>query len=157
MKSRRARPLDAFDWQIVEALQLDARSSLSLLGKRIGLSQPAVSERVKRLEAAGIIEGYTARINYHAVGLDLLAIVRLKTTFDKMPLCLRLFSSMPQILEVHRVTGEDCFVLKVIVPRAAQLESVVDRLAKHGSVTTSIVLSSQRPTPVSQKATMLTD
>lgn len=151
MKSKRKAQLDAIDWRIIESLQQDARTSLSALGKRVGLSQPAISERVKRLESSGVIEGYAARINYQAVGLDLLAIVRIKTTFDKLQACLKLFASMPEILEVHRVTGEDCLVLKVIVPRAAQLESVVDRLAKYGSVTTSIVLSSQRPTPVSQK------
>jgi len=143
--------LDAIDWKLIEELQLDARVPLSRLGKRVGLSQPATSERVKRLEAAGVIEGYTARINYQAVGLDLLAVVRVKTTFEKLQTCIRMFASMPQILEVHRVTGEDCFVLKVIVARSQQLESVVDNLARHGSVTTAIVLSSQPPTPVSRR------
>jgi len=151
MKPRRAQRLDKIDWRIVEELQTDGRIPLSTLGKRIGLSQPAVSERVKRLESVGVIEGYSAKVNFHAVGLDLLAIARIKTTFEKMPACLRLFASMPEILEVYRVTGEDCFIVKVLVPRAAQLESVIDRLAKHGSVTTSIVLSSSRPTPVTQK------
>jgi Lrp/AsnC family leucine-responsive transcriptional regulator len=154
MKSKREAHLDAIDWRIIEALQLDARMSLSLLGKRVGLSQPAVSERVKRLETSGVIEGYAARISHLAVGLDLLAIVRIKTTFDKLQACLKLFASMPEILEVHRVTGEDCLVLKVIVPRAAQLELVIDRLAKYGSVTTSIVLSSVRPTPITQKTAL---
>jgi Lrp/AsnC family transcriptional regulator, leucine-responsive regulatory protein len=153
MGSKRKQSLDAIDWRLIEELQLDARASLSRLGKRIGLSQPAISERVRRLEAAGVIEGYAARINYQAVGLDLLAVVRVKTTFDKLQPCIRMFASMPEILEVHRVTGEDCFVLKVIVARAQQLESVIDRLAKHGSVTTSIVLSSQPPTVVSKRIT----
>lgn len=151
MKSKRAQRLDAIDWRIIEELQLDGRVPLATLGKRIGLSQPAVSERVKRLESNGVIEGYAARVNFHAVGLELLAIVRVKTTFDKLQACLKLFASMPEILEVHRVTGEDCLVLKVLVPRAAQLESVIDRLAKYGSVTTSIVLSSQRPAPITFK------
>jgi Lrp/AsnC family leucine-responsive transcriptional regulator len=99
-----------------------------------------------------VIEGYSARINYQAVGLELLAIVRVRTSFEKLQACLKLFAAMPEILEVFRVTGEDCLVLKVVVPRAAQLQTVVDRLAKHGSVTTSIVLSSLSPVPVSQKA-----
>lgn len=151
MNSKGAHSLDAIDWRLIEELQVDARVPLSRLGKRVGLSQPAISERVRRLEAAGVIEGYTARINYQAVGLDLLAVVRVKTTFDKLQPCIRMFASMPEILEVYRVTGEDCFVLKVIVARAQQLESVIDQLAKHGSVTTSIVLSSQSPTPVSKR------
>lgn len=151
MKSKRKQSLDAIDWRLIEELQLDARVSLSQLGKRVGLSQPAISERVRRLEAAGVIEGYTARISYQAVGLDLLAVVRVKTTFEKLQPCIKMFASMPEILEVYRVTGEDCFVLKVIVARAQQLEAVIDKLAKHGSVTTSIVLSSQPPTPVSKQ------
>src|SRR5688572_23469152 len=114
MNSKGAHSLDAIDWRLIEELQVDARVPLSRLGKRVGLSQPAISERVRRLEAAGVIEGYTARINYQAVGLDLLAVVRVKTTFDKLQPCIRMFASMPEILEVHRVTGEDCFVLKVI-------------------------------------------
>ena len=151
MKSRRVQGPDKIDWRIIEELQKDGRIPLSTLGKRIGLSQPAISERVKRLESLGVIEGYTARVNFQAVGLDLLAIARIKTTFEKMQACLRLFASMPEILEVYRVTGEDCFILKVLVPRAALLESVIDRLAKYGSVTTSIVLSSSRPAPVTHR------
>jgi Lrp/AsnC family leucine-responsive transcriptional regulator len=151
MQSKRTERLDTTDWRIIEELQLDGRVPLATLGKRIGLSQPAVSERVKRLESLGVIEGYAARVNFQAVGLDLLAIARIRTTFEKLQACLKLFASMPEILEVHRVTGEDCLILKVLVPRAAQLESVIDRLAKYGSVTTSIVLSSVRPAPITYK------
>jgi Lrp/AsnC family leucine-responsive transcriptional regulator len=152
MKSRRDKTLDAIDWKLIEALQIDARTSLSALGKTVGLSQPAVSERVKRLESLGIIEGYSARINYTLIGLDLLAIIRVKTTFDKLPACLKYFSATPEILEVYRVTGEDCLILKVVVARASQLEVIVDKIAKYGSATTSIVLSSRPPNPVTKKA-----
>lgn len=86
-----------------------------------------------------------------AVGLDLLAVVRVKATFEKLQACFRMFASMPEILEVYRVTGEDCLVLKVIVAQAQQRESVIDKLAKHGSVTTSIVLSSRPATPISRR------
>lgn len=82
MKPRRAHGLDKIDWRILEELQNDGRIPLATLGKRIGLSQPAVSERVKRLESVGVIEGYSARVNYQAVGLELLAIARIKTTFE---------------------------------------------------------------------------
>jgi Lrp/AsnC family leucine-responsive transcriptional regulator len=151
MKSRRAERLDAIDWRILEMLQVDGRAPLSALARRIGLSQPATSERVKRLESLGVIEGYTARVSFQAVGLDLLAIARVKSTFEKLQDCIELFGSMPEILEVHRVTGEDCFILKVLVPKAAQLESVIDRLAKHGSVTTAIVMSSMPPVPITHR------
>ena len=151
MKSRQAERLDSTDWRILEMLQLDGRAPLSGLARKIGLSQPATSERVKRLESLGVIEGYAARVNFQAVGLDLLAIARVRTTFEKLQDCLKLFASMPEILEVHRVTGEDCLILKVLVPKAAQLESVIDRLAKYGSVTTSIVLSSMPPAPITHR------
>lgn len=151
MKSRQAERLDSTDWRILEMLQLDGRAPLSTLARKIGLSQPATSERVKRLESLGVIEGYAARVNFQAVGLDLLAIARVRTTFEKLQDCLKLFASMPEILEVHRVTGEDCLILKVLVPKAAQLESVIDRLAKYGSVTTSIVLSSMPPAPITHR------
>jgi Lrp/AsnC family leucine-responsive transcriptional regulator len=153
MKSKHIERLDIIDWRIIEELQLDGRVPLSTLGRKVGLSQPAVSERVKRLESTGVIDGYAARINFHAIGLDLLAIARVKTTFERLQACLKVFTSMPEILEVHRVTGEDCFILKVLVPRASQLESVIDRLAKYGSVTTSIVLSSMRPMPITRRTT----
>lgn len=97
-------------------------------------------------------KGYAARVNFQAVGLDILAIVRVRTSFEKLQSCLKLFASMPEILEVHRVTGEDCLILKVVVPKAAQLESVIDRLARYGSVTTSIVLSSLPPAPITYRA-----
>jgi len=152
MKAKHRYELDRLDWRIVEQLQINSRKPLAQLGREIGLSQPAISERVKRLEKAGVIEGYHARVNVHALCLDLIAFARLKTSFQHLKACYQLFASMPEILEVHRVTGEDCFILKVIVPRAAQLEAVVDRLAKYGSVTTSIVLSSLQPSPITRKA-----
>lgn len=155
MNSKRDNSLDAIDWKLIEALQVDARASLSSLGKRVGLSQPAVSERVKRLESLGIIEGYSARINYALVGLDLLAIIRVKTTFEKLHACLKYFAATPEVLEVYRVTGEDCLILKVVVARASQLESIVDKIARYGSVTTSIVLSSRPPNPVTRKAAVV--
>ena len=105
MKSRRGEGLDATDWRIIEMLQADGRLPIAALAKRIGLSQPAASERVKRLESRGVIEGYAARINFQAVGLDILAIVRVRTTFEKLQDCLRLFASMPEILEVYGVRG----------------------------------------------------
>jgi Lrp/AsnC family transcriptional regulator, leucine-responsive regulatory protein len=152
MKTKRALKLDKIDWRIIEELQRDGRMPLSRLGTKVGLSQPAISERVKRLESTGVIKGYAARIDFQALGLDLLAIARVKTTFEKLQACMKLFSSMPEIVEVHRVTGEDCLILKVLVPHAAQLESVIDRLAKYGSVTTSIVLSSLPTAPITQRA-----
>ncbi|WP_291615802.1 Lrp/AsnC family transcriptional regulator [Bradyrhizobium sp.] len=137
--------IDDKDLQIIEALQANARAPLSELGRRIGLSQPAISERVKRLEETGIIEGYGARINARALGLGMMAIVRLRTSHEHIKSCLKRFSDVPNIIEVHRVTGEDCFILKVIVPAPEELETIVDRIAGYGAVTTSVVLRSEQP------------
>lgn len=95
--------LDKKDYRILAALQADARQSLSALGRRIGLSQPAISDRVRRLEEAGVIQGYHARVNMQALGLGLEAIVRVKTTHDRIERCLRGFQAMPEVLEVWRV------------------------------------------------------
>jgi Lrp/AsnC family transcriptional regulator, leucine-responsive regulatory protein len=133
--------LDAKDWSILEALQLEARQSLSALGKRIGLSQPAISERIRKLEDAGIIEGYGARLNLQKLGVGLQAIVRLRTTHQHIASSVKQFESMPEVLEVHRVTGEDCFVIRCAFAEPSDLERIVDHLARYGSVTTMLVLS----------------
>jgi Lrp/AsnC family leucine-responsive transcriptional regulator len=134
--------LDKKDRQILDALQADARQSLAALGKRIGLSQPAMSERVRKLEEAGVIEGYGARINLRAVGLGLQAMIRVRTTHAYIQHYVQLFQAMPEVIEADRVTGEDCFIVRCAFAEPADLERVVDALAAHGSVATSLVLSS---------------
>ena len=134
--------LDKKDRQILEALQRDARQSLAGLGKRIGLSQPAMSERVRKLEEAGVIEGYGARINLRAAGIGLQAIIRIQTHHGGIKPYLALFEAMPEVLEADRVTGEDCFIVRCAIAQPEDLERVVDALAVHGAVTTSLVLSS---------------
>jgi Lrp/AsnC family leucine-responsive transcriptional regulator len=124
------------------------RIAISELGRRVGLSQPATSERVKRLEERGIITGYTAKINPAALGLRMMAVIRLRTTHEHIQICLKQFSEMPQIMEVLRLTGEDCFILKVFVPSPQELETIVDAVARHGAVTTSLVLRSEQPKPI---------
>jgi Lrp/AsnC family leucine-responsive transcriptional regulator len=134
--------LDKKDRQILQALQSDARQSLAALGKRIGLSQPAMSERVRKLEEAGVIEGYGARINLKAVGLGLQAMIRVRTTHAHIQHYVQLFQSMPEVIEADRITGEDCFIVRCAFADPADLERLVDALAVHGAVSTSLVLSS---------------
>ena len=134
--------LDKKDRLILQALQADARQSLAGLGKRIGLSQPAMSERVRKLEAAGVIEGYGARVNLRAIGVGLQAIIRIQTTHAGIASYVQIFQQMPEVLEAARVTGEDCIIVRGAIAQPADLERVVDALAAHGAVTTSLVLSS---------------
>lgn len=140
--------LDRLDIAILEALQENARTPLSEVGRRIGLSQPATSERVKRLEDRGILAGYTARLDAAALGLGMMAIIRLKTTHEHIKPALKAFAEMPHVIEVHRLTGEDCFLLKVLVPTPGQLETIVDTIARFGAVTTSLVLRSEPVKPL---------
>jgi len=149
------RQLDPTDMLIVEIMQADGRISVSELGRKVGLSQPAASERLKRLEERGIIEGYGARVNASALGLGMMAVIRLRTTHEHIRACLKQFSEMPQIVEVLRLTGEDCFVLKALVPSPSELEIIVDSIARYGAVTTSLVLRGEPMKPIGRELVKL--
>ncbi len=141
------RLLDETGWHILEALQENARLSFSELGQRVGLSSPAVAERVRRMEEVGIITGYRAEVNTAKVGYPITAIMRMNPQGEK---CTRFNVSVreiPEVLECYRVTGDDCHVMKVMVSSVEHLESLIDRLSVHGQITTSIVLS----TPVGRR------
>jgi Lrp/AsnC family leucine-responsive transcriptional regulator len=140
--------LDATDIAIIEILQEDGRISISDLGRKIGLSQPAASERVKRLEEQGIVTGYGARIDPVALGLSMMAMIRLRTRHEDCAACLKHFGQMPHVMEVFRITGEDCFLLKVLIPSPGELEEIVDSIGKYGAVTTSLVLRREAPKPI---------
>ena len=142
------RTLDKLDCRILELLQRNARMSNTEIGKRIGLSQPAVTARIQKLEDDGVIEGYGARINARRAGLEISALIRLKTTHDKIEACLRMFDAMPAITAADRVTGEDCFVVRATVGAMSQLEAVIDSLAAFGAVSTSIVLATYPSKPL---------
>ncbi|GJH22564.1 Lrp/AsnC family transcriptional regulator [Caballeronia novacaledonica] len=142
--------LDRLDWRIIETLQVNARVTNTELGKQIGLSQPAVTARIKRLEERGVIEGYSARVNAGLVGRDISALIRIQTTHAQITKCLKAFATMPEIIEAHRITGDDCFVVRVVVQKMSQLEKTIDALARFGPVTTSIVLASYPPKAIGE-------
>ncbi len=136
------RLLDAKGWAILRELQLDARLSFAELGRRVGLSTPAVAERVRNLEAAGVITGYRAEVDPKKLGRPILALVRLSVVGDVLPRVTALVRAMPEVLECHRGTGGDSFTLKAAVASVAHLEALSDRLTPFGTTSTSIVLSS---------------
>ena len=145
--------LDKTGWRILEELQQDARLSFHELGRRVGLSSPAVTERVRKLEDAGIIKGYGAKIDASKVGLPVMAIMRLSTPINPWPHPGDLLRELPEILEFYRVTGTDSYIMKVIVSSIAHLEAVIDRLVPHGPLTTAIVLSAPiSEEPIKQEA-----
>jgi Lrp/AsnC family transcriptional regulator, leucine-responsive regulatory protein len=136
------RTLDEVNWQILRELQEDARLSYSELGRRIGLTAPAVAERVKRLEEAGVIAGYRLDLNLEKVGYPLLVFVRIATD-EKM--CMQfgaIAKQFPEVLECHRVTGGDSYIVQVAVSSVRHLELLLDRLLPYGETVTSVVLSS---------------
>lgn len=131
---------DSVDRRILAILQTEGRLGLTEIGRRVNLSQPAVSARVKRLEKSGVISGYRAVVDPARLGLNIHAVVRLRTTHARVAACLDHFAALPEVVTVHRLTGEDCFLIDVYAATAQRLETVVDSIARFGPVTTSLVL-----------------
>jgi Lrp/AsnC family leucine-responsive transcriptional regulator len=137
--------LDPVAVRILRALSEEPRLSMSALGRRVGMSAPAVTERVRRLEEAGVIRGYRLDIDPAAVGLPVAAWVRVRPGPGQLPKIAELAAGLPEVVECHRITGEDCFLLKIHVPAVDQLETVLDRFLLYGQTTSSIVQSSPVP------------
>jgi Lrp/AsnC family transcriptional regulator, leucine-responsive regulatory protein len=133
--------VDDVDWKLLLELQRNARLSYSELGRRVGLTSPAVAERVHRLEEAGVITGYRVDLDVQKLGHTLTAVIRLQTTEGGCARFARFAPDFPEIHECLRVTGGDSYVMKVVVASIPHLESFIDRLATHGTTITSIVLS----------------
>jgi Lrp/AsnC family leucine-responsive transcriptional regulator len=142
------KALDATDLRLLAELREDARVSLAELGRRVGLSPPAVAERLSRLERDGTVTGYHAGVDPRALGYTLAAIVRMRPAPRQIPKVADVARDTPEVVECHRVTGEDCFYMKVHVRTVEHLEEVIDRFTPYGQTTTSIIQSSpvlQRP------------
>jgi len=133
--------LDARDRILVETLQRDGRASFADLGRACGLSAPAAAERVRRLEAAGVITGYGARIDRTRLGRPLTAFVRLRVPASAHPRLRAALDALPAVRECHSVTGEDGLILKVSTATVAELDALLSDLATHGQTASSIVLS----------------
>ena len=134
--------VDKTDWLLLEELQKDGRISYADLARVVAMSPSAVAERVRRLEESGVIAGYRATVDPERVGLAVMAFVRLRYPTGNYRPFHALLDSTPAIVEAHHVTGEDCFVLKVVARSMRHLEEVTGRIAGLGSVTTSVVYSS---------------
>lgn len=145
--------LDDVNRRILAALTDDPRLSASELARRVGMSAPAVRERVTRLEEAGVIRGYRLDVDPAALGLPIAAWVRVRPGPGQLPKIAELAERTSQVSECHRVSGEDCFLLKVHVQALADLEAVLDRFLLHGQTTSSFVVSTPvPPRPVSASA-----
>ena len=133
--------LDALDTEILKLLATDARTPMRDLARAVGLSAPSTAERVRRLEEAGVIEGYTTRVNPAAIGLPLGAYLRIRPMPGELSRVAALLAALPQIISCDRVTGDDCFIAKALVPSVAELETLIDGLMPYASTNTSVIVS----------------
>jgi len=145
--------LDDGNVQLLKELQQDPRLTMSELGRRVGMSAPAVTERVRRMEEAGIILGYRLDINPAPLGLPITIYIRIRPSPGQLPKVAELARQIPEVVECYRITGEDCFILKAYIPAMDQLDRILDLFLMYGSTTTSIVQSS----PVSLRVPPLPD
>ena len=133
--------LDEKDWIIIHLIQSSARVSFTEMGRRAGLSPPAAAERLRRLEDAGIVLGYHARINPAHLGLGMLALIEMRVSRSEYPRFQKAIQKLAWILECHHVAGRASFYLKVAVPDSAGLELLIGHLSQFGETATSLVLS----------------
>jgi len=134
--------IDDIDRKVLTELQQDARVSYAELGRRVGLTTPAVIERVRKLEDAGVITGYRAEIDTSKVGLPITAFVRMSITGVDYSHIIEVAEQSNEVLECHRGTGGDSFIMKVAVSSVEHLQQIIDKLTPYGITTTAIVLSS---------------
>lgn len=143
--------IDDIDWKILKELQINARLAFAELGRRVGLTTPAVIERIRKLEDAKIITGYRIGIDAAKVGLPITAFIRMSITGVDYSHIIETVENAPEVLECHRGTGGDSFIMKVAVSDVGHLQTLIDKLTPYGITTTSIVLSSPVKSRVIEK------
>ncbi|MDK2918773.1 MAG: Lrp/AsnC family transcriptional regulator, leucine-responsive regulatory protein [Candidatus Petromonas sp.] len=139
--------MDATDLKILEILQQDGRISMKDLGKKVGLTSPAVSERVKRLEESGVIKGYRAVVDPQKLNKNINAFIDIAIKAENYKKFLEFAPNKDSIIECHHVTGGDCMTIKVMVESMEELEILIDEIKKFGNTKTSLILS----TPIEHK------
>ncbi|GAA2092872.1 Lrp/AsnC family transcriptional regulator [Actinomadura alba] len=159
MANRTVRPgrayetkdLDALDLRILTELQIDARVSFAELGRRVGLSAPAVTERVQRLEGTGVIVGYRTEVDPRALGFPVTVMVRIRPAVRELGRIAKIADEIPQIVECYRMTGEDCFYFTMHLRAVDELQPILDRFTPFGQTTTSLIHTAtvpRRPLPL---------
>jgi Lrp/AsnC family leucine-responsive transcriptional regulator len=137
--------IDRTNLRLIDELQQNARLTVAELGRRVGLSAPAVAERLQRLEADGTIAGYRADVDPRALGYSLSVVIRVRPAPRELRKVAELAQRTPEVVECHRITGEDCYFMKAHVRDVTHMEEVIDVFAVYGQTTTSIVQSSPVP------------
>lgn len=140
-----ADALDAVNLRILAELQGDPRLSMTALARRVAMSPPAVTERVDRLRATGVIAGWRLDVDPEALGLPVTAYARMRPGPGQLSRVAALLPDVAEVTECHRITGDDCFLIKLHVASMSHLAEVLDRLSVHGQLTTSVVVSTPVP------------
>jgi Lrp/AsnC family transcriptional regulator, leucine-responsive regulatory protein len=140
-----SRLLDTVNRRLLHELNREPRITMSALARRVGMSAPAVSERIQRLERAGVITGYRVDISPAALGLPVTAFVRIRPTAGQLPKIAELARETPEISECHRISGEDCFLIKIHAAAIEDLEKTLDSFLAYGQTITSIVVATPVP------------
>ena len=159
MANRKIRPerayeskeMDALDLRILAELQIDARVSFAELGRRVGLSAPAVADRMQRLEETGVIVGYRAEVNPRALGFPVTVMVRIRPAARELRRISKIAQEVPQIVECYRMTGDDCFYFTMHLRAVDELEPILDLFTPYGQTTTSLIHTApvpRRPQPL---------
>ncbi len=136
---------DDMNLRLLTELQRNPRLSMMELGRRVGMSSPAVTERVRRLEENSVIRGYRLDLDPAALGLPIAAYIRIRPNPGQLPRIAELAREIPEVVECDRVTGEDCFIIKIHLPNLDQLDRVLDAFLVYGTTTTSLIQSSPVP------------
>ena len=134
--------MDAVDVRILTALDADARLSMSELGRMVGMSAPSVSDRVRRLEAAGIIRGFTLDVDSRALGYQIRALVRIRPLPGKLHLVEKLIQDTPQFIECDKITGDDPFLARLVVHSIEEMDDVLEALSDHAVTSTAVIKAS---------------
>ena len=133
--------VDSLNWKILKCLQQNARQSNAEIGRTVGISSPAVSERIKKMEDAGVIEGYNTSVSPFEVGYQLKAIITLRAFMGMLKPFLEKVKTYPEVLNCYRITGNENFVMEVVLKNQKHLEAFIDKLIVYGETKTQIVLS----------------
>lgn len=134
-------PVDGIDAKILAVLSGNARITNAELARQVGLSGPSVAERIRRLEEAGVIGGYTIEINPEALGLPITAHIRVRPLPGELERVASILRGLPEIVECHRVTGDDCFIARACLRSVAHLEKVIDQIIPHATTNSAIIQS----------------
>ncbi len=134
-------PIDQLNWKILEALQKNARQSFAEIGRTVGLTSPAVAERVKRMEDLGIIKGYKAEVSYHKTGHQLKAVITLRAFMGRLKPFLEKVKEFKEVINCYRITGNENIIMEVVLYDQKHLEEFIDKVITYGETRTHIILS----------------